>query len=152
MFLLKWALLMVLIILLVYEPQECEGKFGALKGNILWFNWLGRGGYFLSIVLCWCWYYHAVLNHISGKLKASFSKLKDKMKKMGKKNNNDCNCKCREYWTTKCSVEMKNECKQLYTHRECKQIPVKKPMRVKEVECQKCVRFPELRSKTVTKR
>ena len=96
---------------------------------------------------------HPLLFHlISGKLKASLSKFKDKMKKMGKKNNNDCNCKCREYWTTKCSVEMKNDCKQLYTHRECKQIPVRKPMRVKEVECQKCVRFPELRSKTVTKR
>ena len=75
-----------------------------------------------------------------------------KLKKMGKKNNNDCNCKCREYWTVKCSVEMKNDCKQLYTHRECKKVPVKKPMRVKEVECQKCVRYPELRSKTVTKR
>ena len=75
------------------------------------------------------------------------------MKKMtGMKGKNDCNCKCREYWTTKCSVEMKNDCRQMYTHRECKKVPVKKPMRVKEVECQKCVRYPELRSKTVTKR
>ena len=31
---LKWMLLFALIILLVYEPQECEGKFGALKGNV----------------------------------------------------------------------------------------------------------------------
>ena len=84
---------------------------------------------------------------------AKLNNLKNKMKNMtGMKGKNDCNCKCREYWTTKCSVEMKNDCRQMYTHRECKKVPVKKPMRVKEVECQKCVRYPELRSKTVTKR
>ena len=97
------------------------------------------------------------IHFLSAKLKNLKNKMKDKIKGMknkikGKGNNNDCNCKCREYWTTKCSVEMKNECKQMYTHRECKKVPMKKPMRVKEVECQKCVRFPELRSKTVTKR
>ena len=80
-----------------------------------------------------------------------FAKLKDKLK-IGRKKNDQCSCKCREYWTVKCSVEMKNDCKQLYTHRECKKVPVKKPMRVKEVECQKCVRYTELVAKTKTKR
>ena len=42
---LKWTLLMVVILLLVYEPQECEGKFGALKGKILI--------YFRLIILLW---------------------------------------------------------------------------------------------------
>jgi hypothetical protein len=55
----------------------------------------------------------------------------------------NCNCPCREHWTTKCSVEYKTECKQLYTHRECKKIPQEKPMKVKETECQKCIRYYE---------
>ena len=46
---------------------------------------------------------------------------------MKNKKNQNCDCPCREYWTTKCSVEYKTECKQLYTHRECKKIPVEKP-------------------------
>ena len=36
-----------------------------------------------------------------------------------------------------------SECKQLYTHRECKRIPVSRPMKVKETECQKCIRYYE---------
>jgi len=55
----------------------------------------------------------------------------------------NCDCPCREYWTTRCAVEYKTECKQLYTHRDCKKVPVKKPMRVRETECQKCVKFFE---------
>ena len=34
----------------------------------------------------------------------------------------NCNCACREYWTTKCTIEYRTECKQLYTHRECKKV------------------------------
>ena len=36
-----------------------------------------------------------------------------------------------------------SECKQLYTHRECTRIPVSRPMKVKETECQKCIRYYE---------
>ena len=60
----------------------------------------------------------------------------------------NCDCACREYWTTKCTIEYRTECKQLYTHRECKKIPEERPMRVKEVECQKCIRYYETVFKT----
>ena len=63
------------------------------------------------------------------------------MMKLKMKDN--CDCPCREYWTTKCAVEYRTECKQLYTHRECKKIPEEKPMKVKETECQKCIRYYE---------
>ena len=74
-----------------------------------------------------------------------------KKAKKSMKGGDNCNCPCREYWTTKCSVEYRTECKQLYTHRECKKIPEEKPMRVKETECQKCIKYYEniMETKTV---
>jgi len=79
-------------------------------------------------------------------------KLMKKMKKNSMKAVDNCNCACREYWTTKCTIEYRTECKQLYTHRECKKIPEERPMRVKEVECQKCIRYYETIFKTSTEK
>lgn len=74
-----------------------------------------------------------------------FSYFPDKFMKNAKKSMmpDNCNCPCREYWTTKCSVEYSTECKNLYSHRECKKIPHEKPMKVKETECQKCIQYYE---------
>ena len=66
-----------------------------------------------------------------------------KGKNKGNGGGSNCDCPCREYWTTKCAVEYKTECKQLYTHRECNRVPIRKPMQVKETECQKCIRYYE---------
>ena len=111
-----------------------------------------------------------LMKNAKNKMKPNlFGKNKNKGKGGGSDN---CNCPCREYWTTRCAVEyqtgqliylfvyfLKNlkknvfleyklfvyisECKQLYTHRECKRIPVSRPMKVKETECQKCIRYYE---------
>ena len=82
----------------------------------------------------------------SGKLMKKAKK--SMMKGMKGMKVDNCDCACREYWTTKCTIEYRTECKQLYTHRECKKIPEERPMRVKEVECQKCIRYYETIFKT----
>ena len=88
--------------------------------------------------------FHSHFSDKLGKLMKNKNKPGLFAKKPGKGGGgSNCDCPCREYWTTRCAVEYKTECKQLYTHRDCKKVPVKKPMRVRETECQKCVKFSQ---------
>ena len=98
----------------------------------------------VNIFLKWYLIFFLIFSDKLGKLMKNKNKPGLFAKKPGKGGGgSNCDCPCREYWTTRCAVEYKTECKQLYTHRDCKKVPVKKPMRVRETECQKCVKFFE---------
>ena len=73
----------------------------------------------------------------------------DKLIKGGGSN---CDCPCRDYWTVKCATEYESKCKPGYSHNECVKVPKQVPIKVKETECQKCVKFYETVLETKSKR
>jgi hypothetical protein len=56
----------------------------------------------------------------------------------------NCDCPCRHYWVTKCTITgVEEKCKQLYKEEKCTPVPIIKPMKIKVTECRKCEQFYE---------
>ena len=79
-----------------------------------------------------------------------FKFLSDKLIKGGDKGN--CDCPCRDYWTVKCATDYETQCKPTYTGKECTKVPKQVAIKVKETECQKCVKYYETILETKNKR
>ena len=64
----------------------------------------------------------------------------------------NCDCPCRDNWTVKCTTEYELKCKPGYTHQECTKVPKQVAVKVKETECQKCVKYYETILESQSKR